>query len=68
MIRVTAAFLEQKVGLRQTAEQCRRADVATDLSGGDGEADRMPLTVADGMQPCVHVGFGAADQASMPPF
>ena len=59
---------EQPVRIRQAAEQYPCPDVIADLSGRDKKVDRAALAVTDGVELCIHVAFGAVDQAATPPF
>ena len=77
---IISAVPEPSVDVRQAVEQCPRADVIADLTGGDKEVDRSAFaivlepmahhgsSVADGMEFGVHAALGASNQASPPPF
>ena len=65
---VVATVGEQALRLGQFVQQNSRADIIADLSSGDEQVDRSPLTVADGVQLGVHTAFGSTDQATTPPF
>ena len=67
-VSIIAAVAKQPPDVWQAAQQSPRADVIAHLSGSDEQIERSPLAVADGVQLGVHAAFGAADQASTPPF
>ncbi len=65
---VGATAAKQPVDFRQAAQHCPRADLVTDLTGGNEQIKRTPLAVADGVQLGIHTALGAPNQASTPPF
>lgn len=67
-ISAIAAIPKEPFDLWQTAEQCPRPDVVTDLSSGHEQIERASQAVTDGVHLGVHAAPGPADQAAAPPF
>ena len=65
---IIATIPEQPIYLWQAANESTCTDVIADLSGSCKEVQRSPLTVADGVQPCVHAALGSTDQTATSPF
>ncbi len=67
-VSIIAAITEQPLGLGQLFQKRSRPRVVADLSGGQEEAQGPSVRIGHGVKLGVHPTFGAADQASKPPF
>lgn len=67
-IGIISPICEQEIGFRKRAEQRCCAGVVADLSRAQKEAQRLAMSIGQGVQFRVEAAFGAADQATAPPF